>query len=67
MPRGSITLGDITMKKVNWREVKLPTSAIKDRKSVVIGGYSPALRIRTAPKTVADSGKVRIGGYRITF
>ena len=55
------------MKKVNWREVKLPTSAIKDRKSVVIGGYSPALRVRTAPKTVADSGKVRIGGYRITF
>ena len=55
------------MKKVNWRKVKLPTSAIKDCKNVVIGGYSPALRVRTAPKTVADAGKVRIGGYRLTF
>jgi hypothetical protein len=55
------------MKKAVLRKVKLPTPAIKDAQKVAIGGYNPMLPVRRAPRTVADSGAVCVGGYRSMF
>jgi len=64
---GSTKLQETVMKKAVLRKVKLPTLAIKDSQKVAIGGYNAMLPVRRAPRKVADSGAVCIGGYRSTF
>ena len=55
------------MKKIYPQKVILPTAAIKDSHKVRIGGYAPALPVRSPTLAIADSGKVRIGGYALSF